>query len=386
MEQEAARQRLERLIAQAGARASKIATGTGGPEPLDRKDLPTLPQPLLAVLQDLWRLSVAAAAPVDAPAYGESHPAWGAQVAELARRQCIARDGDAYRLTPLGLLSAQDAQAEEVVRIGERVRAFLAARYRDSTARRESILIGDLAHAIRVPLAGLQFALGPLSEALSVWCSQFTTPFTAESATLTPGERILEATSVSDVARQLAQRPVSARRAKTTAARSAEVPPAPAAPSAEVTPVPVGASSADREPATRPRGKRLKVFGMIAAAVILGAVAVWLAAALRSGGDTSTFIQPTPAKLPAVARPTVSDVNTQLNTDMTLPIDLCLVQQGSEPVVQCVREGACRGAGLKGLGFVIDKTSRAAAVASCQQACRAQAAARGIRCAAAPTP
>ena len=181
-------------------------------DPLDRSNPPAISDELHTVLVNLWRTSLATQGPVDAPTYREAHRGWDSYLTDLAEQRCIARDGDQYRLTPLGLLVLRDAKADEVIRLGDRVRLLLAVRYRDRRTRREAIGVTALARELgeqRSRICSLHYR--KLTDALNFWCAQFSTDLSAESAAFTPGERVLDGTSVAEVARQLERWAASAR-------------------------------------------------------------------------------------------------------------------------------------------------------------------------------
>src|SRR5258708_24572151 len=196
---------LDKLMRQRSAeRAPREMRPAEPTEVSERRDLPAQPGELLRVLGDLWNESVSSGTLVDAPVYRETHRISIPALFELERRRCIARDGDHFRLTPLGVLSLADARAWDTVRLGEQVRAILQQRFRNTATRTQAYSIDDLARELNLPRPHVQFALLHLTDAVGRWCIQFTPDFAAPDAILIPAERVLEAHSVGDVARELA--------------------------------------------------------------------------------------------------------------------------------------------------------------------------------------
>ncbi len=359
---------------------ARASTGQATPEhpvatrpyTLDRRDLPDLPSEPLAVLCDLWYTSITSDRLVDAPVYREAHRDWVPLLAELERRRCIAREGDYYRLTPLGLLSLRNSGADEVVRLGDRIRVLLADRYRNPFTRSQPVSIEELSSQLNVPINTLSPALFHLSDAISRWCAQFTTDFTAPKAVLYPAERALDTFSVADVARELAGWAASSRTAELVAENVAAGLPATASP----------ASAEIGEPVADRWIKKLKNNRAFAPFVVLGVVIIAVGTVVDNGHRLLGLL---PDSTPALKSPTPlpdlpESIDDVLSRDMTLPIDLCLHRNGSERVIECVTHGACRGEDAEGLGFAIDKTSKASAISSCKGSCNAEAARVGARC------
>jgi hypothetical protein len=196
-------------IGAVGVRASTslrpILAGMAGRQPIDRDGIVPLGLEGKRVLQQLWSEMLEVGQLFDAPSYRDAHRDQIATLALLDRDRCLHREGDWYRMTPLGLLSLDEPAADAVVRIGSQVRRVLADRYRDPETRSQSIPVADVAKHIGIPREVLAFALFQLADAVGRWCTTYTTDLSSATAYFQPAERVLDGLSVSDVAREMHQ-------------------------------------------------------------------------------------------------------------------------------------------------------------------------------------
>jgi hypothetical protein len=156
-----------------------------------------------AILRTLWEQSAASRKLIDAPTFRDAHKDWKLGLDRLCDARFIALEGDDYRLTALGLLRVDDPRARATVVLGNAVGAELRAHFADAATRRQSLKIHDLARQLRVDAGDLAFALEHLRDALIAWCDGIDIPFKDPDAGLRPAARIMDSSTVEQVAAQL---------------------------------------------------------------------------------------------------------------------------------------------------------------------------------------
>jgi hypothetical protein len=154
-------------------------------------------------LRGLWDESVQSRRLVDAPQFEDRHRQWKDELKALCIARLIAREGDDYRVTALGLLHLEDAWACEIRTLGDSVGAQLRRHFADPETRRQPLAVSDLSLLLDVTRADLDFALGHLVDALQAWCDSFS--LQGAEAYLRPAERIMEHSTVTEVAARLEQ-------------------------------------------------------------------------------------------------------------------------------------------------------------------------------------
>jgi hypothetical protein len=154
-----------------------------------------------SALRTVWDESVQLHRLIDAPQFEDRHRQWKDELSALCAARLIAREGDNYRVTALGLSHLDDPRACEIMALGDAVGAQLRRHFADPATRRQPLAVSDLAMQLAVTREDLDFALQHLLDALIAWCDSYS--ILGPAAYVRPAERIMQRSSVAEVAAQL---------------------------------------------------------------------------------------------------------------------------------------------------------------------------------------
>jgi hypothetical protein len=126
----------------------------------------------------------------------------------------MARDGDNYRLTVLGLAAAGDADMRRAIEIGDELYARLLEVFRNPETRRKAISLTDVTEPLSVKGNLRTVHFRQLSEAFMLWCEQYTTDFDDPNAIIRVGEGVHRYKGITSVLTEMERWHQSARATK----------------------------------------------------------------------------------------------------------------------------------------------------------------------------
>jgi VHL beta domain len=157
----------------------------------------------MSVLRALWRQAERGNGLVDCPEFRAVHGEWLDELDQLVRFRFVAREGESYRLTVLGLRAIGDKDTGDVLALGEQIFSRLFAQYTNPRTRKEHITVESLAQDLRLDSARLLVFFRTLADAVCLWCSQWTSDFAAPGASLVAGEGVHRFRGVSGVLQEM---------------------------------------------------------------------------------------------------------------------------------------------------------------------------------------
>jgi hypothetical protein len=154
-------------------------------------------------LRRLWVATVNAGGLVSANDFRADHGDSFNAIDRLIALRYIARESDQYRLTVLGLAAANDPERDQILQLGDRLYARLLAQYRNAAIRSVPVTLRDLTEELHLPVQRLRVYLYPLSDAIHLWCSQWTSNAAEPFDSLVPGEGVHRYKAIAGVRAQM---------------------------------------------------------------------------------------------------------------------------------------------------------------------------------------